>query len=103
VFAERFAKTRLAAFGHAWGFASSLIDGQSCGPPLFGRPFSSITAFEQDATAHSFDGTSLQVCLADGSVRALTPAAAGPYGPPGRTVFNWACDPRTGLVPPAEW
>jgi prepilin-type N-terminal cleavage/methylation domain-containing protein len=103
VFAERFAKTALATFGHFWGVSSSLILGDSCGPPVFGRPFRSITLFPQDATAHSFDGNSLQVCLADGSVRALSPAAAGPYGPPGRTVFNWACDPRTGLVPPAEW
>jgi prepilin-type N-terminal cleavage/methylation domain-containing protein len=103
VFAERFAKTRLIDIGHFWKGTSSFIFGDSCAPPVFGRPFSSITAFAQDRTAHSFDGHSLQVGLADGSVRALTSAAAGPYGPSGRTVFNWACDPRTGLVPPAEW
>jgi prepilin-type N-terminal cleavage/methylation domain-containing protein len=60
-----------------------------------------------DQTAHAYSAAGFLVTMADASTRPMTTVVTAPYttyyATGYNTIFNWACDPGTTVVPPSSW
>jgi len=114
-FFERYSQTGYAT--HTWsGVAAGTTTPGGVGVPyvlgttaaacVFGVNNTAITTAANDATGHGFSAASMLVCVGDASVKSVSTAinnTAPGYTGGANTVFNWACDPLTTVVPPANW
>jgi hypothetical protein len=83
------------------------IEGAVCNAGGAGQPisvqFGVAPAAADNRVAHAFASSVCLVALGDGSTKSLSQDINAPFGPAGRTLFNWACDPSSVLAPPAQW
>ncbi len=105
IFMERYAKTGTKATHHwydvgatrtyLYPVAKGAKPSSSIVNPQFGVPYTNEAQIIDD-TAHSFEGTSLQVGLADGSARSVLRGVTATFKlkgvDPDPTVWQWACN-----------
>jgi prepilin-type N-terminal cleavage/methylation domain-containing protein len=130
VFTERYSQTGDVTF--FWGdifettsakvtVAANAIWGAGTAPPanayLITAPSPVMTATNNinitgtnDQTAHAYSPAGFLIANGDGSVRPMTTIATTVYsayataiGNTTATVFNYACDPASTVVPPSNW
>jgi prepilin-type N-terminal cleavage/methylation domain-containing protein len=117
LFMERYASTGTAAAqNHHWPhsntdgctlYSADITSAANFPDPIFNTPPGSVAL---DATAHAFNGSILQVGMADGSVRSVNPSVTtkgGVAGFPAVSVWSWACagnmSPLFGAPEPSGW